>query len=421
MKYTEAILGTSEFTLRLPNIIAFVLYLTFVFLLLKKESIVLIIPLFILITFNPFLMDFFGLARGYGLSICLMIISIYYLIRSFSSDSNNTKSLIIFNFTALLASLANFTLINFYFASFITYNLIWAINYHLDDNLRRYTNTFIRLNRINLISIFLSCIILFEPIRRLAKYNTLNYGGDTILDTLKSQIYNTFYNVPVTGTMRDFLTYFILLSLFFNFFITAKKLISKNKSFFSIFQGLTIINLITIIVLLETIVQHYLFNYDYLKDRFALFIYPLVTLNIAYSIIYIYKLKSRISLVIVCYSGAILLTINLSNNLNFYSYKDWKFDANSKKMLIELEKYTRDTNITQPISLGVDWIFEPTINFYRKTKRLDWIKPVSREKSNSENDFVYILANNANEVEEKIVYSEDLIGSPKKTILYLNK
>jgi hypothetical protein len=42
------------------------------------------------------------------------------------------------------------------------------------------------------------------------------------------------------------------------------------------------------------------------------------------------------------------------------------------------------------ISLGISWVFEPTINYYRQTKALNWLKEVNRDGYKGAFDYYYI-------------------------------
>ena len=70
----------SLFIARLPNIIAFVVYAYFAYrfadhLLYFFSG----MALFILLLFNPFVLEFFSLARGYGLAMAFELGSLFYL------------------------------------------------------------------------------------------------------------------------------------------------------------------------------------------------------------------------------------------------------------------------------------------------------------------------------------------------------
>jgi len=75
--------GNGELALRLPNVAAFVLFFTAVFLLLRRRvRPALVVPGLLLLTCNPFQLDFFALCRGYGLGLGFMAASLYFASRS---------------------------------------------------------------------------------------------------------------------------------------------------------------------------------------------------------------------------------------------------------------------------------------------------------------------------------------------------
>src|ERR1700758_5553931 len=71
MKFSQALFGSSELALRLPNITAHFFYLLFSFKIFTKYCKPHAILFFVLINANPFLIDFFSLGRGYGFAIAL--------------------------------------------------------------------------------------------------------------------------------------------------------------------------------------------------------------------------------------------------------------------------------------------------------------------------------------------------------------
>ena len=78
--YLVKLFGVSELVLRIPSLIAHLLFLFFSFKLVKNfQGTLLIIASFLIINLNPYVLDFFSLSRGYALSLGLMMTSIYYL------------------------------------------------------------------------------------------------------------------------------------------------------------------------------------------------------------------------------------------------------------------------------------------------------------------------------------------------------
>lgn len=76
------LLGSSELALRLPNLLAHVVYLhASARVALKARGLVLTVGCFLLLNAHPYLLDFFGLARGYGLACGLMMMSLWQVVR----------------------------------------------------------------------------------------------------------------------------------------------------------------------------------------------------------------------------------------------------------------------------------------------------------------------------------------------------
>ena len=50
------------------------------------------------------------------------------------------------------------------------------------------------------------------------------------------------------------------------------------------------------------------------------------------------------------------------------------------------------------IKLGVNWLFEPTVNFYRQTMGIDWLLPVDRSGIKKNDDYYYIFKDELNQL-----------------------
>ncbi|MCK4406803.1 MAG: hypothetical protein KAV44_03940, partial [Bacteroidales bacterium] len=71
---------------------------------------------------------------------------------------------------------------------------------------------------------------------------------------------------------------------------------------------------------------------------------------------------------------------------------DWKYDAQTNEMIVDLEKEVNQSQKeNQTVKLGINWLFEPTINFYRKTKNLKWLNKVNRDGFEDNFDYYYIM------------------------------
>jgi hypothetical protein len=65
-----------------------------------------------------------------------------------------------------------------------------------------------------------------------------------------------------------------------------------------------------------------------------------------------------------------IISLNTSETLY------WEFDADTKKMLVDLDKAVKHDKKTT-VKLGVMSLYEPAINFYRTTKKYDWLENVT--------------------------------------------
>jgi hypothetical protein len=123
MTFSRKIIGNQEWSLRLPNVLSFLLYFMGIYFLIRKEKKLSLILLFIGIVFlNPFLLDFFSLARGYGISLGFLSLSLLYLLKQNIKATTN-KSFNLHYCKVLLfgnlAVMANFVLLNYLISAMI--------------------------------------------------------------------------------------------------------------------------------------------------------------------------------------------------------------------------------------------------------------------------------------------------------------
>ena len=116
MQVTVGLFGTKEIFVRMPNLIAHVIYLFFSARLVMRVNSNIWIALagFIILNTNPYFLDFFSLGRGYGLAAAFSMMSFYYLYQYLHERS--FAALIGCFMGAFLAVISNFTYLNFYAA-----------------------------------------------------------------------------------------------------------------------------------------------------------------------------------------------------------------------------------------------------------------------------------------------------------------
>jgi hypothetical protein len=169
------IFGTSLLALRLPNVLAAIVYLLFVFkisMLLKNKTTKWFYQISMLCV--HFLIEFFSYSRGYGLSMALLLASIYYLFQF-----NRLQHIRHIIYSVLFISgafLANLSLVN----TFVLFHLLLGIV--LITNYKKFeTKAFLLALTTQLIVGLTSFLYLTNYILTLRSNGSLYYGSDESL------------------------------------------------------------------------------------------------------------------------------------------------------------------------------------------------------------------------------------------------
>jgi hypothetical protein len=384
MKWFEKIFGNSELALRLPNICAHLVFLIFSFKLISRYCSRYIIPYFILLNANPILIDFFSMARGYGISNGLMMAGAYYYCRFLENQKtlNHLFSLLLIGF----ASLANFALLNV-FVVLIPVHFIFQ--FFIFRNKFSLKNLWL-LNRLSFLMTAVFAIILYEPLRKSLNKNSLisDFGGT-----------GNFWNDTVNSLLNDFnyrATYWEITFFFLKMFIIGICLLFLIRSihYFSGKNKLTLIQklslffgLLVLLIVISIFIQHIFFKTPFLSGRFAIFLFVLFLLMSCCLLEDVNQSVAPIITKSFLYLFSAAFFVHTLFSLNTSWYNQWKYDMNTKEMLTQLKLEQHETNAT--ISLGISWVFEPTINFYRKTLNLYWLNEADRNGFAVDNDFYY--------------------------------
>lgn len=389
MKYSELLFGSSEFALRLPNLLALLIYLIYGYSIFRDKNPVLRIEIFLILSSNVLLLDLFGLARGYGLSIGFMLMSLYHFMAYI--DSKKRKDLLLFHLAALLASLSNFTLLIFYASALTVYNLQYIINTRvvLGERLRLF-----QANKAHLIPLFVVGIVLWKPLQNVLTYSDLNFGGKTgfYADTVSFLIWNGLHGLVISDAVLLLLQVVVSLIVAVPFLIIIRKAIQGEASFFREQESLVSMNFLLIVISIAIEAQHLILKADYPVARFSIFLFPLFTMHLALFVQYLISLGYKRVPLIVFGTISLISALSFWSKANLSTSAEWAYDAKTKDMLESLTEYREHIgdNGTN-VSLGINWLFEPTINFYRITRKLDWLNAVDREGIKESDDYLYLL------------------------------
>jgi hypothetical protein len=132
-KACVAVAGNSELALRIANLIAYTMFLVFSVVILQRyvRPWVAVAGL-LLLNLNPYVLDFFALSRGYGLSLGFLMGALFFLFRFLdrlkaghdaSPDASRTLAF------ALAAVMSNFALLNVWLSVFIVMAIALALQH----------------------------------------------------------------------------------------------------------------------------------------------------------------------------------------------------------------------------------------------------------------------------------------------------
>ena len=251
------ILGNSAFAIRMASWLSFLPLLYFVYRISQnfKPTIskwAFIIP----ILTTPFLIEFFGLTRGYGMSIAWFIGVIYWSIKYAKTPSR--KALIWISALGLLSVLSSLSVIVsvFIIYGWILLHQIFILHKSFSSTLLRWFSLFILPQTPIIYYVFL-----------LKEKGLLYHGGDDFIKYSLAPFARYFFNDSTLWWVVIIPFSLLVISLLIQLFKSGWKSILEAKNIFTFVLTLSLIAVFT---------QHFLLGVNYPEDRAALYFFPLL-------------------------------------------------------------------------------------------------------------------------------------------------
>ncbi|MBK8500173.1 MAG: hypothetical protein IPL52_15460 [Flavobacteriales bacterium] len=386
MKASCHFFGTSELACRLPNLMALVIYLIYGALLLRGVHPLLAAVGYPLLFTNVYLMEFFTLARGYGLSFGFLLMALYHLWRA--ADTRHWAHTILFHLAFLLASWSNFTLDHHLPGGVIAFQL--AVR--LGMGTERWDRKPLRRNTIlQVVLLLITGKLIGTPVERTLQANALDFGGDSGFygDTVSTLVRSLFPTMQVEGTMMTIIQAVLTVIVVIAAVLVILNRVRRTEGNDPLFILVTCL----VLTCAGVYLQHLLFGVDHLKGRFALFLMPMVVL------VFIFMLQRSASRSIVpaavvcsaCLAGSIYC---VPQHWGTYASWEWGYDMDTKNAMHELEaRHAASPTSEGRLRVGINWLFEPAMNYYRGTRGLYWMEPLTRDSLSNADDYRYVFAN----------------------------
>lgn len=361
------IFGYEVFLMRLPNLLSYLLYLYFTYKIVKTDkNIILQISFFLILNTNHFVLEFFALARGYGMSMAFLLGSLYYFFLFLKNEKSH--KILYWSFLYLnLALLASYILFYVYFI-FIFLILFFLLHKHKNIWLifKKY--------KVLIATQIIFGSFIFLMLIRLKMNGMLYVGGAQNLweSTIKSLIMSSLYEESYSF-IYPYMN--IILAVFFLLFTI---LYIQNILYKSFFQSyFSIIYTLILAVLFLTYLQFLFLNTPFLEARTAVFLIPLLLLLFCF---FFQEVLAKVKLMKFRFLGSsfvvgisIILCFHLWQVKNF----NWLYYGNESlettKMLKDLKKRLKKD---QKVNLGVSYELTGTVNFYRMSQNIDFLHPV---------------------------------------------
>lgn len=367
MRGSAALFGDRELALRLPSWLGLGLYIAGACRLVRRfRSPGVALATFVLLLANPFLLDFFSLARGYGLGLGFTLAGLYALLTALDPPVPAAgRTLLAFALLAC-AGLANFAFLDVYLAAAAVFGVV---------SVRR-PGAFRALCGVALLSaLYLAAVV--PVLLKMQREGELYLGGKRgfFADTVESLVRSSLYghgSEPLVAALGGVAVVLFLASAFL--------LWRRGRGDGAVIAGLTAIAACGIGL------QHRLFGTPFATDRSALFFVPLFVLTLGAAADRGTEAPEPWRRLTPAGALAALAALLVSHTLfcaNLTYTDSWRYDADTGRMLADLAaQQSRQPRQTPEgrgrKTLGVSWLFEPAVNFYIQTRGLDWLQPVDR-------------------------------------------
>ncbi len=341
--FFSSLFGAKEFVLRLPNILSFIVFWFYLYRIAKTflSSSFTQIALIFLLCGNPFVLDFFSLCRGYGMSLAFITASLYYLFRIYQSKNHKNGSNHAFAMLfAILALAANLNTLNYFLIAFalVLLNLILT-------KPKYWITWFSGITLVCAMTLFFGLDQLFF----LKNKNELYYGSGRMSLTIDNMFFSSLY------LLEGFKELIVLRYLLYISILAAAVVAVRKKELFN--PGMIALVVLSSIVL-ALFLEHLLFDALYPIGRSTLYIYPviLLTLLLNFEEIRFKWFRAAILTLSWTFISLNLFTVNFSQTIT------WPEDQHVKEGMLLVKNDIRDK---ETHTISCTWIYEPMINYYR--------------------------------------------------------
>jgi len=376
--------GDSELSLRLPNIIGFIFYGLGCYRFLKDKKTFVIISGIALLLLNPYIIDFFSVARGYGLALGFFMFSFSYFINCFETDSVTTylKNGSICLLLLIFSCLANLTYVNI---NLIILFLLFLGGLKFIKNLPPIKKLLFPIFAIT--ANITTLLFLIKELLRLKEAKELYHGGTSGFfdDTLMGLVLNSvfFFSHQYAHEYIKAICYIIAI-IFFSLVIYV---LAKSK-----FNRLAVVTILLGLVVLTPIIQFHILHTPLPFGRTSLYYSSIFGIALVLFFEQVSTVNPTTKKGNIWSQGlaillAIILALNFFININTYSVYDWKYNYCTK----EAVKLIDERFHNQRVSIMYTTWYESGLRYYKHLWKLDKLIMSGENRINTDEDILLVM------------------------------
>jgi hypothetical protein len=326
------------------------------------------------------------------------MLSLLFLLRTLSASFRRPGFLALCLASAGLATLANFTFLNYYLALASVLLLLIAANrlpvFRAEGSAPSPQPLAANLLVLAGVTCALFAVVL-PMIIRLKEAGEFYYGGDrgffrdTVISLVQASRYNLILSQAVENSIGKLAVIIVLGALLISLGLCVRTRIESRS------RALFCLAAITLVAALGTIAQNSLLGVKYPTDRTAILFVPLFVLAFISGIEAGARIWPRrpvqVAAFIILAQADSAMAADCAHAFNFRFTAHWRYDADTREMLKDLAARHSFSASHSPIQLGVSWYLEPAINYYAATEKASWLEKVTRASvTEGEYDFYYV-------------------------------
>ncbi len=375
--------STGAFALRLPNVLAFLLYAFASFKIATRfcSGKALGILLFLILMSNHTLLEFFALSRGYGMSIGLMMMSLYYLLSYYQDKDLRHAHLSMI--LIVLGTYASFVLL---YVSLILFLLIFILQYRQTKNVFKAIKTVIRY------PIVLAILVVY-PLININRSGDLFYGGnnnfatDTLGTLLQDYLGRSFTtsNIPILLIITVAV---VAISILTGLSVLVKR--NKTQS-----APLALVAVVLTLLIIAIHVQYYNLDKPLPYYRTGMYLFPVIILSLFATLQYLFIKHKQTTAISIAAALLLFSGYRFIQEANLSHTNEWWFDQYTPTVLNDIQQYKQAHHITEKSRLHVVFPTQCAFNYYIATQHSTSVDTVTSmqeivtEVDPNSYDFIY--------------------------------